>query len=117
MKLPNLNTATVPQAKITQYLLSSTHESGKGKAGFFTHFGFSVEEWHELAKALLQHAAENEVAKVEDSPFGRRYVIEGEVPTPDRRTPMVRAVWFIDNEQEVPRFVTAYPLKREGDDR
>ena len=116
MKLPNVEAATVPQAKIRDYLLAPTHESGKGKAGFFNRFGYSLERWEALASALLQHAAENEIAKVEDSPFGKRYVIEGEIQTPDGRTPMVRAVWFIDHEQDMPRFVTAYPLKRKGED-
>ena len=117
MKLPNVEAAVVPQAKITDYLLSLTHESGKGKAGFFNRFGFSLEQWEALASALLLHAADNEVAKVEDSPFGKRYVIEGDMQTPDGRVPKVRAVWFIDNEQAIPRFVTAYPLKREGDEK
>jgi len=95
MKLPNVEAAIVPQAKITGYLLSPTHESGKGKAGFFNRFGYSPEQWEELAQALLQHAAENEVAKVEDSPFGKRFVIEGEMRTPDGRTPVVRTVCLL----------------------
>jgi hypothetical protein len=39
MKLPNCEQAVVAEAKITRYLLSETHEDGKHKAAFFTHFG------------------------------------------------------------------------------
>jgi len=59
----------------------------------------------------MSHAAESELAAVEDSPFGTRYVIEGRISTPDARNPAIRAVWFIEHGEEVPKFVTAYPLR------
>ena len=74
MKLPGLENAVVPQAKITNYLLSFTHPDGCSKARFFTQFGFSAQAWEVMAQALLRHAADHEVAKTEDSPFGMRYV-------------------------------------------
>ncbi len=82
MRLPNLEQALVPQAKITDYLLSTTHEDGKHKAAFFMQFGFTVESWETLAKALLDHAAKHEVAKVVDTAYGTNYVVEGELETP-----------------------------------
>jgi hypothetical protein len=109
VKLPNLENAHVPQAKITEYLLSSTHSTGRGKAKFFIQFGFSAEQWEVLAEALLNHAKEHEVTKLEPTPFGTRYVIEGTLETPVKRTPLVRVVWFIDTDGNTPRFVTAYP--------
>ena len=112
MKLPNYERALVPQAKITAYLLSLNHEDGRSKARFFMSFGFAVEQWQTLAEALLAHAAAHEVAKIEPSPFGLRYVIEGIISTPDGRTPQIRTVWFIENGEERARFVTAYPLER-----
>jgi hypothetical protein len=48
----------------------------------------------------------------EASPFGTRYVIEGIISTPDGRAPFIRAVWFIETGEQIPRFVTAYPLQR-----
>lgn len=96
MKLPYFDRATVPQAKITDYLLSLSHDDGRSKARFFISFGFSNENWKLLAQALLHHAAENEVSKIESSPFGSRYVIEGIISAPDGRTPFIRAVWFIE---------------------
>ena len=112
MKLPGHDRAVVPRAKITGYLLSLTHRDGRSKADFFTRFGFSIASWEELAAALRHHAADHTVAKVEDAPFGTRYVVEGILPTPDGRTPTIRSVWFIETGEHMPRFVTAYPLLR-----
>jgi len=109
VKLPNYDRATVPHRKITDYLLSSAHRDGHGKAAFFSRFGFTPESWQTLAGALLQHAAKHEVAKIEETPFGTRYVIEGELETPDGRTPSVRVVWFIESGAETARLATAYP--------
>jgi hypothetical protein len=111
MKLPNYERAVVPQAKITDYLLSFAHRDGRSKAEFFTRFGFSSSAWKALASALTHHAADNEVAKIEDSRFGNRYIIEGIISAPDGRAPTIRSVWFIETGEDIPRFVTAYPLK------
>ena len=117
MKLPNYEQVHIARAKIVDYLLSATHHSGRGKAGFFTKFGFSPDSWEVLAQALKDHAASNDVNRTEPSPFGARYIIEGELQTPVGRAAMIRAVWFLDTGENVPRFVTAYPLRfKESDD-
>ena len=72
MKLPNVDAAVVSEDKITGYLLSPTHRDGRHKAAFFLGFGFAVDAWQTLASALLKHAADHEVAKVENTPFGTR---------------------------------------------
>jgi len=112
VKLPNYGKAIVPREKITGYLLSSSHPDGRSKARFFTGFGFSVESWQTLAEALLRHAADDKVAKVETSLFGARYVIDGTISTPDGRAALIRSVWFIETGESIPRFATAYPLRR-----
>src|SRR5437868_5217636 len=111
MKLPNLQQAIISREKIIDYLLSLTHRDGRGKAEFFTRFGFSREDWEGLATALHDHAAANEVAKIEASPFGMRYIVEGAIVSPDGRNPDVRVVWFVETGEAAPRLVTAYPLK------
>jgi hypothetical protein len=116
VKLPNCENATLPQEKITGYLLSASHRDGRHKAAFFTAFGFTLENWQQLATALLHHATEHEVVREENSPFGKRYVIEGIMRAADGRAPMLRSVWFIESGADSPRFVTAYPLRREDND-
>jgi hypothetical protein len=113
MNLPNGDKAQVPKGKITEYLLSLAHEDGRAKAQFFSHFGFALSEWQRLATALQEHAQQHPVARVEESPFGKRYIIEGAIKAPDGRTPFIRAIWFIEDGTEIPRLVTAYPSRRQ----
>ncbi len=111
MKLPNHQLAIVRKEKLVGYLLSTTHRDGRHKAVFFAGFGFSEENWQALAKALICHAAEHEIAKEEQSIFGIRFVLDGKVAMEDGREAFVRTVWFIESGTDVPRFVTAYPLQ------
>ena len=92
MKLPNLAGAIVPQVKLTDYLLCPAHPYGRHKAAFFNRLGFTAESWQTVASALLRHASDYEVATIEHTPFGTRYTIEGELTTPDGRTPLLRMV-------------------------
>lgn len=112
MRVPSCEKAEVPRTKISDYLLSDTHVGGKHKAAFFRTYGFSAAAWEELANALKQHVAENEVTRTETTLFGVRYVIEAPLRTPDGRNPVVRSVWFVDNYRAVPRLVTAYPARQ-----
>lgn len=115
MKLPNLELAHIPPEKITDYLLNLGHEDGGGKAIFFIHFGFSLEQWQDLAKALINHAETNNITKQEKTPFGTRYVIEGKFLTPTGRVVQLRSVWFIEENSTIPRLTTAYPLEENHD--
>jgi hypothetical protein len=111
MKLPSVEQAAVKREKVTDYLLSASHPNGRHKARFFAAFGFSAAAWEVLANALLHHAVEHDVTKVESSPFGARYVVDGKLFSPDGRNPMVRTVWFVESGDTTPYFVTAYPLE------
>jgi len=111
MQLPNFEAAIVPKEKIVDYLLSLTHPKGRTKAQFLMVFGFSADDWQILAEALIAHAKTHEVVKIENTPFGDSYLIEGLIETPSGRTPNIRVVWFIDNGQDKPRLATAYPLE------
>lgn len=112
MILPNVDAAQIPENKILGYLLSSTHRSGKAKAAFFVGAGFRPQQWEKLAAALNRHARENPVVTEEATVFGRRYVVDGPLIAADGTALNVRSVWFINNNETAPRFVTAHPLKR-----
>jgi hypothetical protein len=105
VKLTNVERAEIPEEKITGYLLSITHRDGRHKAAFFIAHGFAAEDWETLANALRRHAAENEVAKTEQTPFGTRYIVEGPLTTPDGRNPMVRVVWFVERGETIPAWL------------
>lgn len=111
MKLPNWESVVIPEAKLRDYLLSISHPHGRHKAVFFARFGFTRERWEELVSALRAHAEGHEVAKVEETPFGTRYTVEGNLSTPVGRVVRVRTVWYVERGENFPRFVTAYPLE------
>jgi hypothetical protein len=115
MMLPNYE-RVITRGKSIDYLLSDTHFGGRHKAAFFKRFGFPVREWEKTASTLREHAAEHDVTRVEPSPYGRRYVIEGIVRSPDGRESFIRIIWFIETGKETPRFVTAYPIRRNTND-
>lgn len=109
MKLPNHENILIEEAKIIDYLLSE--EKSGGKSDFFVAFGFSLAEWEHLRAALRQHAILHDVTSLSETIHGIKYIIEGEMPTPDGRSPQVRSVWIVDPGKDAPRLVTAYPLE------
>ena len=111
MLLPHAHLARIDQEKITGYLLSFVNPRGRAKADFFLRFGFSAARWEELAEALRRHAASHAVARVLETAYGPRYHVDGEMETPDGRSPLVRTVWQIDLGSDHPRFITAYPYR------
>lgn len=103
----------MPEGKLTAYLLSRSHPAGRRKAAFLR-FGFTADDWHVLADALVRHAATHEVAVVEESAFGTRHVIEGPIESSNGRDPAIRVVWFTGKGETRPRLVTAYPCSTGG---
>lgn len=112
MKLPNAQSATVPERKVTHYLLNPAHPAGGSKAWFFLRFCFTVVDWQRLAEALLRHARENEVVETEETTHGRRYAVDGPLTAPDGTSLNVRTAWYIKPGSDAPRFVTAHPLPK-----
>ena len=111
MKLPNPDGLIVERAKIADYLLNPAHRYGASKARFFSEFGFHLERWEILAEAFCEHGRSHDVARVRETGFGPRYVVEGELHTPAGRRPLVRTVWQMDDGTVAPRLISAYPLE------
>ncbi len=111
MKLPNAHVAIVEQAKIVGYLLNPGHRYGASKARFFTNFGFRLDDWETLARALREHAQQHDVSTERETGFGPRYEVDGPLSAPDGRAPRVRTVWQLDRGAVAPRLITAYPLQ------
>ncbi|WP_417372196.1 DUF6883 domain-containing protein [Gelidibacter japonicus] len=109
--MPNNTKAVVDANKITDYLLSDTHEIGKHKAAFFKSFGFDKSSPPIFEEALKNHAVEREIVNNYGSPFGKKYQLECDIETPDKRNPCIVSIWIIENDTQEPRFITAYPAK------
>ncbi len=110
MELPNREKAYIPSAKLSGYLLSSTHAVGKGKARFFRGFGFDEQNILSLEVGLLAIAQTQGVVEIMPTTYGIKYIIDGKLNTPTGIIINIRTVWMIEQDEDNPRFVTAYPL-------
>jgi hypothetical protein len=116
-RLPHLDRAVVPEAKIVNYLLSVSHSSGRAKARFLKGFGFRAQNWLILREAIIAHARANDITASHRTRFGTRYEIDGPLLTPEGRTPIVRVVWFVEPQENVPHLVTLIPRRVGIDDQ
>jgi hypothetical protein len=116
-RLSHLDRAVVPEAKIVNYLLSVSHSGGHAKARFLKGFGFRAQDWRVLREAIIAHARANDITASHRTHFGTRYEIDGPLLTPEGRTPIVRVVWFVDPQQNIPRLVTLVPRRIGTDDQ
>jgi hypothetical protein len=41
--------------------------------------------------------------------MAHKYFLDGQIETPNGKTPLVRTVWIVDLGLDTPRLVTAYP--------
>ena len=109
-EMPRASDALVPRAKVAGYLLALHHPIGGSKARFFHQHGFRAAEPERLAQALLSLA----LAPVQSrriTPYGTKYVIRGEIPTPRTATVWIETVWMCSPPDFRPRLVTAYPAR------
>jgi hypothetical protein len=113
MKLPRNEEAQVSDKKIRDYLLSEAHPVGKGKAGYFRALGYSEKNIVQLRDALVAMANTSEVTAVVNTPYGTKYVAEGDLVTPSGIGARICTVWILETEENTPRFVTAYPTQKE----
>jgi hypothetical protein len=107
--LPNATRATVPDAKVRDYLLSSAHAVGRFKAVFFVALGFSAERWELLRDALLHIGTSGTAAPGQASAFGQKFEIRATLRGPSGRRADVVTVWMIPTGQDFAHFVTAHP--------
>src|ERR1044072_1789266 len=105
-RLPNAQTCTVPDSKITHYLLLPRPIDDKSK--YFTSLGFTMQNWRELARALYRHANQYDCTPSRQTPNGTIYVVQCNLTTPNGRKPCIRTFWEGIGTAP-PSFVTAYP--------
>jgi len=109
LRLPQSDSAVISDRKISHYLLSLTHPSGSSKARFFFGVGFRSDEPDHLKETLLTHGRTHPVMKIENNPFGTKYIIESDVLAPNGNYYAIISVWIIGSESDFPYLVTAYP--------
>jgi hypothetical protein len=112
--LPDPHLLRIEESKVTEYLLSSSHPKGKGKAKFFFGLGFSIDQVEEFIAALRQHAADNAILEIVHHDYGTKTTIECFMPTPSGQSSCIRSVWNDHGDGSQPKLVTAFPAKRQG---
>lgn len=111
MKLPSGHLAEIHSDKIDRYLLAEYHPQNKGKAKFYKMIGFDEKTGERLREQLLILAQHGEVVNTESTPRGTKYVVEGNIDAPNGRQYQITSVWVIQQNQNEPKLVTAYPKK------
>jgi hypothetical protein len=109
--LPNAEQAIVSPEKVRDYLLSSDHRIDRSEARFFGALGFTQDAWPRLRDALLALALEGTAEPGGTTIFGQKYTVRGIVQGPAGRSAMVVSAWIVLLGDDVPRFVTAYPVE------
>ena len=109
MTLPYIEYAVVESEKIIKFLLNPHHPQNGGRAYFFSRFGYTTDDWEQMAAALIQHAAEGDVVNIEPTPYGEKYTSLGDLLAPSQWLTDVITVWMINPYTRHPRFVTAHP--------
>ena len=109
MKLPRAEDAIIDADKIRDYLLSLEHPIGRFKAAFFRKLGYSRGQWEGLESDLREFHASEDVSEVVESRYGKKYIVRANLKGPNGEEAALVSVWIVRNEEEAPRFVTAYP--------
>jgi hypothetical protein len=107
VKLTNSENAFIAKEKILDYLLDE--ENSKGKSIFFNLFGYFKDNFEDLAIDLIKLASSGEVSEIEQTKFGLKFIISGNIIAPNGRSIVMTSVWIIKSNEDFPRFVTAYP--------
>lgn len=108
MRLPRSDAVIVDVRKVRDYLLSTTHPVGRHKARFFAALGFTETSAVDLITEIRRIAEGEDVLAVEDTEFGRKYTVVGQLKGP-KGAAQVETIWI-----EVPgapsvRLVTVVP--------
>ena len=109
MKLPHADGAIISAEKLRDYILSPVHPIGRFEATVFGELGYSAQNWEVFEQHLREQILSLDTVQVEESRYGRKFVIEGPLTGPAGKTMQIVTVWVILKGESIPRFVTAYP--------
>jgi hypothetical protein len=108
-RIPNADDAIIDADKSRGYILSFSHPIGRFKAAVFQKLGYSAGNMKVLETCLREIILSNSVGDIEDTEYGRKYVVEGLITSPSGKNVHLVTVWIILKKEITPRFVTVYP--------
>lgn len=109
-QLPNAPDEVEVQArKLTDYLLSQTHEKGKSKARFFEQeLGITAEDWRYLRDQLMDALGKASFDDVRVDAYGIRFSVLLPVQGRNGQTATVNTAWIVRSKERA-TLVTAIP--------
>ena len=99
----------MPKATLWDYILSPIHPIGRFKYRLFLSIGYATDDWEIFKVDLLHPAASDEAVAGEATQYGQKYELRGTLKSPTGISVEIISVWIVRNDENVPRFVTAYP--------
>ena len=72
---------------------------------------YTRDDWEQLTSDFRVLARVEEAVAGQVRPYGRKYEVRGTIRGP-RRSAEIVTVWILQEGEEAPRFVTAYPGPR-----
>jgi hypothetical protein len=107
-KLPNATNAIVDRAKLTDYVLNSSHRVGRNKARvFLAAIGMTADDAGLLETALQTAVAERDGILERSDDYGAHYSVEFVIEVRGRSA-TVRSLWTVRAGEDFPRFVSAF---------
>lgn len=107
MKIPD--SAIIPDAKITKYLLVYREQDDKSK--FLAQGGFTQDNPEQLKLAIRYLADTNKVIEDMINEYGTFYRVEGELLGIDRQNLSVITIWLHRKIDDQFQFITLKPKK------
>ncbi|MGD1953517.1 MAG: DUF6883 domain-containing protein [Leptolyngbyaceae cyanobacterium] len=108
--LPYAENAVVDIRKLRNYCLNPNHDDGKHKARLFSSIlGMTDADAEDLRQILLKIVKTQEARPGRQDDYGQRYTIDFALEWQNRNA-TVRSGWIIENDSDIPRLITCYPL-------
>ncbi len=92
----------IPNEKLTDYLL--VHKTKNDKSSFLEKLGYTVNNWDELKKDILELATHNEAKLQLHTEFGDMYEIKGKL-----KNFGIVTIWLLAIDTDKYKFVTLFP--------
>lgn len=110
MLIPNAENVVVDIRKLRGYCLNPAYDDGKHKARLFSSIvGMTADNAEELRQILLEVIQTHEAELGRRDEFRQRYILDFSIQL-QNRSPTLRSNWIIENDSEIPRLTTYYPL-------
>ncbi len=103
----------IPDNKLSGYLLNRNHSVGGHKARYFESLGFDIHNSGLLKDALIKHLNDATEIDSSENQYGTKIIVKGEILGLNGNYSKIKSVWFIENKENILKFVTAYPNKND----